>query len=146
MYLPKYDSLSIFCYENSLMIEDEYENISFWTYGQIKDIPNELMTRFRRGSNIYETNLVDDLLSSEDFVPFEPKKLYGILKNPNFYCSYCGNHSPLDYFKHPLKDEIIYLWIEEDEDYKRACKSCFDEKTTLTENGFELKPQPKEVI
>jgi hypothetical protein len=84
-----------------------------WKYGEIKDIPDDATFRTRVNGETLYLRVIDDLLSSSNFVVAESKK------NPNYVCVECG-HEALDAAFITPFDTILA-----DQDSGRICSDCF---------------------
>lgn len=90
-----------------------------WTYGETKDVPDDLIIPINEGGVRRRIRLVDELLSSPMFMPAEEPV------NPDFTCARCGQFTIDEAIPHPFNaelDEGIPLEI----DGEPVCRSCFD--------------------
>ncbi len=86
-----------------------------WSYGEVKDIPDDEKIRVNvAGQSIY-VNLVDDLLSNPAY------RCAGDGKNPNYTCSICGDETTAEGFSDELTAGTKLFEI----DGKRVCVPCF---------------------
>jgi hypothetical protein len=124
----------------SVQLEDRFEDLALWKFGQVKDIDENLTVKLKDGTRTY---LTDALLLSPSFIELNPYKLREILVNENFVCSICGTYTEQEYFENPMQfHSAVSLWLDD----TRYCKPCFDEHTIYTPDGFVKKPENKEEI
>lgn len=122
-FLPLYQIDEI-VHANSVACEKQYNGISIWKYGQIKNIPDDLKFRVNIEGNVSYVNLVDDLLSDYSF------KIVGA-KNPNFHCAICGIETLEEALKNP--DITIQQGIPLEIDGERVCRDCFQKQIIPSE-------------
>jgi len=114
-YLPLHQIDEI-VHANSLALEKQYQGISIWRYGQIKNIPDDLKFRLNINGIVSYVNLVDDLLADYSFKPVGGK-------NPNFHCALCGVETLEEVLKNP--DIAIREGIPLEINGERVCRDCF---------------------
>lgn len=87
-----------------------------WQYGETKDIDPEETILVRVDSEAFRVRLVDDLLSSPDYVIAENQE------NPNYVCSVCGLQTRAESFAHKFMPNLA---IPYEVDGQRYCPDCF---------------------